>query len=407
MAGDTVRLFPSDSFYDLASTEAIGRERVPLVHACIETAGLTDAFLTAFRPPGASIGDYALQLPSGFRVLHNDESDRLLSVRQAAVRDMRRQQQLFHGGKITEEEATAEERDDTSGARLLVVRGSLPHAAEQFDEPELTLRTGEIVPIRLNSDERNPRRFWGVLEVSTFGWSAPGGQFSFEYRLVHAVPDTGPLRVSNVTDSIARSLCFDLTTRFFLSTLDLSKEPLPDPDAAISFLIRSHEAGFPGFVPPKWHEDGNTQRSFSERLMAAMGSDSSGLRPEPPRPRLIKDFTQAEVYAAEFMRYLGFEDATPTPVGVDGGVDVVAAEAIAQVKMEGIPTGRPVIQAIFGVSSLAQQRALVFSLAGYTTQAIEWAEAARVACFEFALDGSILAVSESARELLPSWTGER
>jgi len=45
--------------------------------------------------------------------------------------------------------------------------------------------------------------------------------------------------------------------------------------------------------------------------------------------------TAAEEYAAEVMRALGFFDAQVTGSGADGGVDVRAKDAVAQVKMEG------------------------------------------------------------------------
>lgn len=122
--------------------------------------------------------------------------------------------------------------------------------------------------------------------------------------------------------------------------------------------------------------------------------------PTLPEPRLVKTAALAEEYAAEVMRALGFYDASTTPPGCDGGIDVVSADAVAQVKMEGLPTGRPVLQALFGAASVDGKRAVFFSLAGYTTQALEWAERAAIACFEFAFDGSIEARTPAAEHLL-------
>ena len=98
-------------------------------------------------------------------------------------------------------------------------------------------------------------------------------------------------------------------------------------------------------------------------------------------------------------RSLGFTDAAPTPPGSDGGIDVHGTGAVAQVKMEGVPTGRPILQAIYGIAALGERKALVFSLAGFTAQAVEWADRAGVACFEFAVDGSVEATSQAARAL--------
>lgn len=49
-----------------------------------------------------------------------------------------------------------------------------------------------------------------------------------------------------------------------------------------------------------------------------------------PPERLIREARDAELIAAEWMRYLGFADAVATPVGADGGIDVVSARAVAQ-----------------------------------------------------------------------------
>jgi hypothetical protein len=108
-----------------------------------------------------------------------------------------------------------------------------------------------------------------------------------------------------------------------------------------------------------------------------------------PPPRLVKTAAAAEAYAAEVMRALGFSDARATGPGADGGIDVVSSRAVAQVKMEAILTGRPVLQGIKGVAAVEKKRAIVFSLAGFTQQAVAWADRADVACFEFAFDGSI------------------
>jgi hypothetical protein len=122
--------------------------------------------------------------------------------------------------------------------------------------------------------------------------------------------------------------------------------------------------------------------------------------PVMPKPRLIRTHRQAEEYAAEMMRALGYADAVPTPRGSDGGVDVRSQWAVAQVKMEGVPTGRPTLQAIAGIARVDAVDAIFFSLAGYTAQALDWAELAEIACFEFAFDGSIQPRGTRARKIL-------
>lgn len=119
-----------------------------------------------------------------------------------------------------------------------------------------------------------------------------------------------------------------------------------------------------------------------------------------PAPRLIKSAVEAEQYAAEYMRALGFFDAAATLGGADGGVDVRSSQAVAQVKMEGVLSGRPVLQQLKGVAVVEGRVALFFSLAGYTAQAVEWAEDANIACFEFAFDGSVVPRTSLAGRLV-------
>ena len=123
-------------------------------------------------------------------------------------------------------------------------------------------------------------------------------------------------------------------------------------------------------------------------------------KPVLPPPRLIKTARAAEEYAAQVMQALRFTRVHVTPVGPDGGVDVMADQGIAQVKMEGIATGRPAIQQLHGVASRMGVVALFFSLAGYTEQALAWAESVDMVCFEFEFDGSIVARTETAELLL-------
>jgi len=122
--------------------------------------------------------------------------------------------------------------------------------------------------------------------------------------------------------------------------------------------------------------------------------------PRLPPPRLVKSARDAEELSAEIMRELGFTGAVVTAPGADGGVDVRARSAVAQVKMEGLPTGRPVVQALFGVATSERKSALFFSLAGYTQQALDWADIAGVACFEFAYDGSVSGCNAIATAVL-------
>lgn len=129
-------------------------------------------------------------------------------------------------------------------------------------------------------------------------------------------------------------------------------------------------------------------------------SDQSSVSPscDAPAPRLLRTPRDAEEQAAAWMRHLGWTDARCTGAGADGGIDVVAPDAVAQVKAEQRPTGRPQVQQLFGAA--AGRIALFFAIAGYTAEAIGWADAQGVALFELDLAGLITARNPGAARVL-------
>jgi hypothetical protein len=105
-----------------------------------------------------------------------------------------------------------------------------------------------------------------------------------------------------------------------------------------------------------------------------------------------------EVAAVGHMRLLGFRNARLTRAGADGGIDVVASKAVAQVKAHRQPVGRPDVQRLKGAAHDVRH-AVFFSLAGYTPRALDYAETAGVALF--VIDRSLTArpVNSHARRL--------
>lgn len=93
-----------------------------------------------------------------------------------------------------------------------------------------------------------------------------------------------------------------------------------------------------------------------------------------------------EEVCAEFMRAHGFPTARRTPQGPDGGIDVIATNAVAQAKMYlTTPVGPKDIQALIGVQHLnGKQHALFFTWSlGYTTRAASAAKQAGVICYSY------------------------
>ena len=127
---------------------------------------------------------------------------------------------------------------------------------------------------------------------------------------------------------------------------------------------------------------------------------------EPPT-RYIADANDAELAAAEFMRWLGFPDAQASPVGPDGGIDVSSKQAVGQVKDYGKPIGRPELQQHLGVAvGEGGKLPVFFARSGYTNQALEWANERDMPLYEFDLAGS-WAPSNTAGELLWSAGADR
>jgi hypothetical protein len=116
--------------------------------------------------------------------------------------------------------------------------------------------------------------------------------------------------------------------------------------------------------------------------------------------RTIRSPDDAEQVAAEWMRHFGFTDARCTPGGTDGGVDVRSSGAVAQVKAQLTPVGRPELQALYGVARSEGRRPLFFSLMSYTAAALTWADEVGMALFRFDHAGMVEPVNVPAEELV-------
>ncbi|MDP3966904.1 MAG: restriction endonuclease [Nocardioides sp.] len=146
----------------------------------------------------------------------------------------------------------------------------------------------------------------------------------------------------------------------------------------------------------KWLGSLATEPAISEDAADQLRSGP----PVLPAPRMIKGHAAAEEYVADVLAALGFRHVSRTPTGADGGVDVTGDGLVAQVKMEALPTGRDRLQALFGVATVENARAVFFSLSGYTANAVAWADRAGVALLSFGYDGAILAENAEGRRIL-------
>jgi len=106
----------------------------------------------------------------------------------------------------------------------------------------------------------------------------------------------------------------------------------------------------------------------------------------------------AEELAREHMRAIGFPDAHRTAGGADGGIDVKAELAVAQVKHLSQPVGSPDVQRLRGAAH-GVPHAVFYSSSGYSAAAVAVAETSQVALFRYTTTGDVAAVNEQARSL--------
>lgn len=161
-------------------------------------------------------------------------------------------------------------------------------------------------------------------------------------------------------------------------------------------------AGWRGFRLYQWREQSaqseleNRERRKQEQERREQLAMSRGPRPSP---NLIRSFRDAEEAAAQWMRWLGWGDAALTPQGKDGGIDVIATHAVAQVKAHVNQITRPDVQQLFGVAASLRRTPVFFSAGGYTPDARNWADSVSMALFRFDLQGEPQPMNDVARDL--------
>lgn len=126
-------------------------------------------------------------------------------------------------------------------------------------------------------------------------------------------------------------------------------------------------------------EDGSPDPQKDDALPAVMQS--------PPDPVAIRDFSDANTAAAEWLRHWGWIDAAPENGATANDVSISSRDVVAQVKAHASPIGRPALQQLFGIASAEEKIGMFFSLAGYTKQAREWADEVDLPLFRFDLQG--------------------
>jgi hypothetical protein len=134
---------------------------------------------------------------------------------------------------------------------------------------------------------------------------------------------------------------------------------------------------------------------FYDRQYDARGGTSSNngigsLGSMPDKQEFGVSHQGAEKLCKEWMTYLGAEESETTSFTSDGGIDVVAASYIAQVKNYSGTVPINDVRALAGVVSTDGRKGLFFTSGNYSTGAIEFANQAGIALFVYSAENGTL-----------------
>jgi hypothetical protein len=118
-----------------------------------------------------------------------------------------------------------------------------------------------------------------------------------------------------------------------------------------------------------------------------------------PRPIYGLDPRGAELLIQEWMVHWGFHDAKATPIGPDGGFDVISSNAAAQVKFRNQSSTLDQINSFHGACNSNYRHEIFVSKSGFTRPALETGTAYGMALFSLADDGTPIPLNSSAKEI--------
>ncbi len=116
------------------------------------------------------------------------------------------------------------------------------------------------------------------------------------------------------------------------------------------------------------------------------------------RPR-IRDWRDAEIATARWLRRAGCRRVSMTGGSADGGIDVMTAEWAVQVKHTAKRVGRPAVQQLVGAALSVDRSPALFSTSGFSAPACNYALEHDVALFDLDLDGTAHGVNRPARRV--------
>ncbi len=143
------------------------------------------------------------------------------------------------------------------------------------------------------------------------------------------------------------------------------------------------------------------QYDAREGVQTKLGIGSLG--PLPSRQEFGVSHQGAERLCADWMKYLGASEVEVTQLTGDGGIDVVAASYIAQVKNYAGTVPINDVRALAGVVHTDGRKGLFFTSGNYSSGAIVFADQAGIALFLYSAEnGTLGAANASAEKFLES-----
>ena len=131
------------------------------------------------------------------------------------------------------------------------------------------------------------------------------------------------------------------------------------------------------------------QRMAHENRRKRLGAEADRIRLGATKVRIPKDADDFEEVCAEWMRKTGYPNAKRTPKGPDGGIDVIAKDAVAQAKMYSNKkvTAEEVRALIGSKVQMKKNKALFFTYGpGYTEESVKLAEQTKVLLYQLDVD---------------------
>ena len=215
----------------------------------------------------------------------------------------------------------------------------------------------------------------------------------------------------------ARSWWHGLSTALIvLAFVVVGMEDLEATGASVLFIWLA-SVSFHGWVALKGYSSRDSAKSEKQqelwrvvrgelanerRKLLKNGPFGPSQAPPPSRKSSGVDDVEAEHLCARWLAHLGEETVEVTRAKSDGGIDIVSARCVAQVKNYKGSVGVVPIRELVGVASVDGRFPVFFTSGNFTKAAVDFSDAANVYLFRYDAEAGTLDAGNSiARNALP------